>query len=106
MKQLDRKPFILWKSEYELSIHYIVERDDEFQQRIFINKIHSGRTGLFHMVRDVIVQFASNISCGFIMRLQKTVVSSRLDCAIRGNIFFFKKILNDVPEGLNIDGRV
>ncbi len=40
MKQLDWKPFLLWKSEHEESLHYTVERGDEIQKRIIVIKIY------------------------------------------------------------------
>ncbi len=43
LKQLDRKPCLLWKSEYEVSLHYTFKRDDGIQKIIFVNNIYPAK---------------------------------------------------------------
>lgn len=79
IKQRDRRPFLLCKNEYDLSIHFVVERDDELQQRIFTNKMHPPN-------QICSIQWGCNCSVckyHFCQCLQKTMVSSRLNCVIQ-----------------------
>ncbi len=38
MKNLNKKPFNLWREKYDLSLHYTVEQKNEMEMRIFTNK--------------------------------------------------------------------
>ncbi len=103
MKQLDRKPF-LWKSEYEVSLHYTVERRDEIQKRIFMNKIHPANKRF--------VPYRERYNCSICKqhllqcchKIPENHGQFKTELSDQRN-FLSPKIHHDFPQGLSIDGQ-